>query len=133
MRHIKEEVVVTQENNAEQLPRSQQQHPSTGSLAVQRPQYEEVTLNLREGNWKAVVNGDFFQPSFHLFNNEVCCTVKRKLVLLSSVTLTLTLRSNLYPTRLTRVYQQHILFNIIRPRTGLKVFIFSLAFTNLNF
>lgn len=63
---------MTQEKNAEQL----------SPLAVQKAQYEELTLNLREGNWKAVVNGDFFQPSFHLFNNEVRCTATRKLVII---------------------------------------------------
>ena len=49
MRHNREEVVETQ--IAEQLP--------GGSLAVQKAQYEEVTRNVREGNWKPVVNGDF--------------------------------------------------------------------------
>lgn len=67
-----ERCVVTREKNAKQ--------PSP--LAVQKAQYEEVTLNLRERNWKAVVNGDFFQPSFHLFNNEVRCTATRKLVII---------------------------------------------------
>lgn len=85
VRHIREEVVVTVN--------------STGSLGMQKAEYEEVTLNLRKGNWKAVVNGDFFQPSFHLFNNEVCCTAKRKLVLLSGVTLTLILRSNRHQSK----------------------------------
>lgn len=59
---------------------------------------EEVTLYLLEGNWKAVVNGDFFRPSFHLFNNEVSYSVVRKLALLSwsGVIETLMLQLNLH-------------------------------------
>lgn len=52
---------------------------STTASRSMAAQYEEVTLNLQNGNWKAVVNGDFFQPSFHLFNNEVHYSAVRKL------------------------------------------------------
>ena len=96
VRHIREQVVATQGNNAEQLPPSQQQHPHwlvTGH--PRRAHYEEVTLTLREGKWKSAVNGDFFQPSFHFLSNEVCCTCKGKLVLLSGVTMMHVLLSSL--------------------------------------
>lgn len=95
VRHIREQVVVTQGNNAEQLPPSQQQHPHwlvTGH--PRRAQYEEVTLTL-DGNWKSAVSGDFFQPSFHFLSNEVRRTGKGKLVLLSGVTTMVVLWSNL--------------------------------------
>lgn len=85
--------MVTQGNKAQQLPLVNSNTSAAGSLAVQR--YEEVTLNLQEGNWKSVVNGDFFRPNFHLFNNKVSMDQGRKEVgskkeevLLSCVTMT---------------------------------------------
>ena len=125
---------MTQGNNAEQLPPSQQQHPHwlvTGH--ARRAQYEEVTLMLLEGNWKSAVSGDFFQPSFHFLSNEVRRTDKGKLVLLSGVTTMLVVQSA-FPQINTGVSTAGVTQqNQTKDRNSVQAScIFYLAFTNLS-